>query len=52
MIMTVGAREPKIEDPVPYASMNTRLQPFNIKMGKKSHMKFEPKSYRSRAWRR
>ena len=50
--MTVGAREPKINDPVFVKSMNTRLQPFKLKMGLGSHMKHEPKAWRSRAWRR
>lgn len=52
MVMAVGAREPKINDPVDLKSLNTRLQPFKLKMGKGAHLKFEPKAYRSRAWRR
>jgi len=52
MIMAVGARESKIEDPVGTKTFNTRLQPFSIKMGARAHKKFEPKTWRSRAWRR
>lgn len=52
MIMTVGARESKIEDPVGTKTFNQRLQPFSLKMSVGSHMKFEPKTWRSRAWRR
>lgn len=52
MIMAVGARESKIEDPVGVRTFNKRLQPFSLKMGVGAHMKFEPKTWRARAWRR
>jgi hypothetical protein len=52
MIMAVGARVPKIEDPIGTHTFNTRLKPFSVKMGAGAHQKFEPKTWRSRAWRR
>ena len=52
MIMAVGAREPKLDDPVGTKTFNKRLQPFSLKMGLGSHLKHEPNTWRSRAWRR
>jgi hypothetical protein len=52
LVMTVGARQPRIEDDINTKSMNTRLNYQKVGQHIKELSKQDPKAWRSRAWRR